>query len=179
MSRADSHRNDLTNAIFQYFHCCPIFELHHSQPGSVFYSDGRFPEGSSKIMDSQDVDSGSLLAVKSLRSKFEQLAVDTSSHVRRSSTNTSDPNASDPSSPRPRRSSGSTVDLFVPQAHVRTSSSSSDLKVSTKRPPPPPPARISRPSLSPHNSRSPSPNICEESEGEEVLRGVSALKNKL
>lgn len=135
-------------------------------------------------MNSSDVDGESLQAVKSLRSKFEQLAVDTSSHVRRSSTNSTNTNGSGPSSPRIRRPSGSQSDFFAPQAHLRTSSSSSDLKVPTKRPPPPPP-RITKPSSSPQPSRSPSPTgsphlkILNEDSEEQVLRGVAALKTKL
>jgi hypothetical protein len=139
-------------------------------------------------MTSQEVDGESLQAVKSLRSKFEQLAVDTPSQtqVRRTSVNSNSVSGSGPSSPRPKLLSGSQVDLFVPQAHIRSSSSSSDLKISAKRPPPPPPPRIAKPSPSPLPSRSPSPVsspqlmiVTENLEEEEVLRGVAALKTKL
>ncbi|KAF5363758.1 hypothetical protein D9756_001104 [Leucocoprinus leucothites] len=139
-------------------------------------------------MNSQDIDGESLQAVKSLRSKFEQLAVDTSSQVRRPSSNPNSTNGSaqllGPASARPRQSSGSQVDVFSPQAHIRTSSSSSDLKVSAKRPPPPPPPRIAKSPASPRPSRSPSPssspqvNIVNEKSEEEVLQGVAALKSK-
>ncbi|KAF5363755.1 hypothetical protein D9756_001101 [Leucocoprinus leucothites] len=87
-------------------------------------------------------------------------------------------------STRPRQSFGSQVDVFSPQAHIRTSSSSSDLKVSAKRPPPPPPPRTAKSPASPRPSRSPSPlsspqvNIVNENSEEEVLQGVAALKLK-
>jgi hypothetical protein len=93
-----------------------------------------------------EVDTEPPPAVKSLRSKFEQLAQVTS------------PNGNHGeylspvgrSSPRPRASS-STLDNSHPEIqHLRSSSSSSDLKVGAKRPPPPPPSRGSKgPSPSP------------------------------
>ncbi|KXN88342.1 hypothetical protein AN958_07487 [Leucoagaricus sp. SymC.cos] len=135
-------------------------------------------------MNSPDVDGESLQAVRNLRSRFEQLAVETSSQLRRPSTNA---NGSGPSSPRPRQVSASKLDISTPKTHLRTSSSSSDLKVFTKRPPPPPPPRIPKPPPSPPHSRSPSPpkspqvKILNEDgeEGEErLVQGVAALKSK-
>lgn len=138
-----------------------------------------------QTMNSQDVDGESLQAVKSLRSKFEQLAVDTSNHVRRPSATSTTTSGSGPSSPRARGHSGSLIDIFAPQAHLRTSSSSSELKASSKRPPPPPPPRIAKPPPSPQSSRSSSPSrspqlrILNEDSEEEILQGVTALKSKL
>ncbi|KAF5371467.1 hypothetical protein D9615_009590 [Tricholomella constricta] len=101
-------------------------------------------------------------AVQSLRSRFEQLAVNLSpkSHHRHSSGNTGDLLAPrTPGSPRPRASSNTQSDEPSGTHHLRSSSSSSDLKVGTKRPPPPPPP--SRPSKgltgSPTPALSPSP----------------------
>jgi hypothetical protein len=108
-------------------------------------------------MDPADIDSGSLPAVKSLRSKFEQLAVDTAHNTPRPSSSTGDLLHVDTPSPRVRRPSGSHLDFSPSQTHLRSSSSSSDLKVGTKRPPPPPPPRIAKPHPSPKSSRSPSP----------------------
>ncbi|KAJ3509069.1 hypothetical protein NLJ89_g5412 [Agrocybe chaxingu] len=101
-------------------------------------------------MGPSEIDSESLQAVKSLKSKFEQLAVQTSPHR---------PGSSDflaPSSPRPRAVSSSVVD--APASHLRTSSSSSDLRVPVKKaPPPPPPPRGSK-TLNPSPIPSPSPS---------------------
>ncbi|XP_006457577.1 hypothetical protein AGABI2DRAFT_123432 [Agaricus bisporus var. bisporus H97] len=110
-----------------------------------------------------DVDGGSIQAVKSLRSKFEQLAVD----VRR------------PTTPSESLNSKS-VDVYATQDRLRTSLSSSGLKVGTKRPPPPPP-RITKPPPSPLPSRTPSP-LLKGLNGSpvecETPQGVAALKSK-
>lgn len=113
-------------------------------------------------MESSDIDSESLPAVKSLRSKFERMASETSNnnHSIRPS-HTSEHLAVRPlSSPRPRATSNSQVDLSPPDSsHLRASSSSSDLKTAaTKRLPPPPPPRGSKlaaPSPTPSASTSP------------------------
>jgi hypothetical protein len=95
-------------------------------------------------------------AVSSLRSRFEQLAVDSTIKLPSNGRLTADP-----PSPRPRAASGSSgVQPDNPRSEtLRTSSSSSDLKGS-KRPPPPPPIRASpnaTPLLRPtHISSSPS-----------------------
>jgi hypothetical protein len=92
-------------------------------------------------MAESDVDSGPRLAVRSLRSKFEQMALDVSpnpqiSHSRSPSGTLM---LSEPGSPRPRAASSS-MHAVPPDAHyLRATSSSSDLKVAGKRPPPPPP----------------------------------------
>jgi len=139
-------------------------------------------------MDPSAIDGEPLQAVKSLRSKFEQFAVTDPS--RRSSTN---PNGVDVPlqlpgavNPRSRQSSGSQVNLSVPQEETGMSSSS-DLKVVIKRlPPPPPPPRTTRPPQSPLPSRSPSPlRSARDDIGnahkreQEVLQGNSDLKLKL
>jgi len=139
-------------------------------------------------MDPSAIDGESLQAVKSLRSKFEQFAVADPS--RRSSANQNGvdvpPQLPGAVNPRSRQSSGSQVNLSVPQAETGTSSSP-DLKVVTKRlAPPPPPPRITRPLQSPLPSRSPSP-LCSARDDlgnthkreQEVLQGKPGLKLKL
>ncbi|KAF9261315.1 DNase I-like protein [Marasmius fiardii PR-910] len=95
-----------------------------------------------------DIESESLLAVKSLRLKFEQLAVDSPRQNK---------SLEPPLSPRPRsQSSGNTALAPTQSPHqpLRNVSSNSDLK-GTKRPPPPPPSsshnrsRTSSPSPTP------------------------------
>jgi hypothetical protein len=73
-------------------------------------------------------------AVKSLRSKFENLALDGMTARPPSVQNHLDPNH-----PRSRAVSGADTAQASDSQHLRSSSSSSDLKVSAKRPPPPPP----------------------------------------
>ena len=118
------------------------------QPGVTEYQDLRRMEGG-------DIDSESLQAVRNLKSKFEKLAMETQA-APRINTNGDTLAATAPSSPRPRATSSS--QLNAPPAegfHLRTSSSSSDLSVSTKRaPPPPPPPRGSK-FLSPSPTHSP------------------------
>ena len=129
-------------------------------------------------MDSSDIDGDSLQAVKSLRSKFEQLAVSDLSLRPLANTNSVDMSPQPPGAvnPRSRQSSGS-------QGYMGTSPSS-DLKVVTKRlPPPPPPPRIAKQPLSPLPSRSPSPLYSVRvdlgnAHKQEVLGGISALKSK-
>lgn len=86
-------------------------------------------------------------AVSSLRSKFEQLAVDTSKSAHRlSSASTQDIALlapPDSGSPRPRASSTSNEQKPSPKL-LRAASSSSDLKVYERRPPPTPPQRNSQ-----------------------------------
>ena len=111
-------------------------------------------------MESTDIDSDSLQAVKNLRSKFEKLAQDASSdHL----------TVTAPSSPRPRSTSNNHFnppypDRPVANGQLRPSSSSSDLRLLAKRaPPPPPPPRALKilnnpsPSHSPSSSPRPAP----------------------
>ena len=103
-------------------------------------------------MESTDIDSDSLQAVKNLRSKFEKLAQDSSSDLS---------TATAPSSPRPRATSNIYLNLPSPVSPVghgqlRSSSSSSDLRPPAKRAPPPPPPRASKILNSPSPSHSPS-----------------------
>ena len=105
-------------------------------------------------MESTDIDSDSLQAVKNLRSKFEKLAQDASSQKIDQLTVTA------PSSPRPRATSNNQLNLPPPDSPVgqlRSSSSSSDLRLPAKRaPPPPPPPRASKILNNPSPSHSPS-----------------------
>ena len=105
-------------------------------------------------MESTDIDSDSLQAVKNLRSKFEKLALDASSPKTDLLTVTA------PSSPRPRVTSNNQLNLPPPDSPVgqlRSSLSSSDLRLPAKRaPPPPPPPRASKILNSPSPSHSPS-----------------------
>lgn len=102
-------------------------------------------------MESTDIDSDSLQAVKNLRSKFEKLA---SSDLLTA--------AAPSSSPRPRATSNNYLNLPSPgspvlHGHLRSSSSSSDLRLPAKRaPPPPPPPRASKILNNPSPSHSPS-----------------------
>ncbi|KAJ7476908.1 Endonuclease/exonuclease/phosphatase [Mycena galericulata] len=84
-------------------------------------------------MEHSDIDTVPLPAVKNLRSKFEQLA------------NT--PGLAPGFTPRPRATSGSQPkgDRIPDSPTLRTSNSSSDLRLSRK-PPPPPPSRTPKPS---------------------------------
>lgn len=104
-----------------------------------------------------DVDSGSLPAVKSLRSRFEQLANETFPTTTKRAPNSRNLLSPDrPGSPRPRAASGSNV--FPPDAHqLRSTSSSSDLKGGARRPPPPPPRGINSGVPSPGQSPTASP----------------------
>ncbi|KAF8075794.1 Endonuclease/exonuclease/phosphatase [Lyophyllum atratum] len=91
---------------------------------------------------SDNIDTERPPAVQSLRSKFEQLAANISpkSHQRHSSGNQGDfLTSSTPVSPRPRATSNTHPNDPSDAKNLRPSSSSSDLKVGTKRPPPPPP----------------------------------------
>jgi hypothetical protein len=97
------------------------------------------------------IDTGPSPAVKNLRSRFEQLALDASQKPNQSTTNSLRQNSSNDllaqgqSSPRQRTTSGtfthSSADSEFPQHHLRTTSSSSDLQFGINRPPPPPPPR--------------------------------------
>ena len=138
-------------------------------------------------MDSYDIDSESLRAVKDLKSKFESLASETSIRVApRVSPSTGDAfTATDLSSAR--SSSNSRLDTLVPDAgHLRTSSSSSDMKVLVKRTPPPPPPRSAK-----VMGRSPSPSpslpspilrpalLLPSKDQIDMPQGVAALRSKL
>jgi hypothetical protein len=102
-------------------------------------------------MESIDIDSDSLQAVKNLRSKFEKLALDASSQKTDLLTAT----GTAPSSPRPRTTSNNPP--HSPVGQLRSSASSSDLRPPAKRvPPPPPPPRASKVLNNPSPSRSPS-----------------------
>lgn len=127
-------------------------------------------------MDSQsEIDSGSLAAVKNLRSKFEQLAQNdiSSPALKVRPVSSIGLLSAEPASPRPRAASNSYNDVSASEVHpLRPSSSSSDLKresitpdlkAAIKRPPPPPPpARGSKPapssSASPFNRPVPIPH---------------------
>ncbi|KAK0490255.1 Endonuclease/exonuclease/phosphatase [Armillaria novae-zelandiae] len=83
-------------------------------------------------------------AVKNLRSKFEQLAVETSTaqnSIKRPPSSNGNGSLLEPVSPRQRTSSGGSYSHDGPDEtrQLRASSSSSDLR---KRPPPPPPSRV-------------------------------------
>ena len=89
-------------------------------------------------------------AVSSLRSRFEQLAVDSLSRTQFGLLSV------EPLSPRPRAISG-TQETRPQHGHLRSASSSSDLNTGAKRPPPPPPPP--RGSIKPgFSSASPSPS---------------------
>ncbi|PPQ83593.1 hypothetical protein CVT25_006343 [Psilocybe cyanescens] len=107
-------------------------------------------------MEPSDIDSESLQAVKSLKSKFEKLALETNNTNYRQSELLA---VSTPPSPRPRAASGSHTNTPAEAISLRGSSSSSDLRAPTKRvPPPPPPSRNSKlniPTASPSTSISP------------------------
>ncbi|KAF4602682.1 hypothetical protein EYR40_005898 [Pleurotus pulmonarius] len=114
-------------------------------------------------MNVPEVEAESLLPVKNLRSKFEQLAVQAGGNDKRHSIANGellDPGRA--GSPRPRAASGGEAKGRPDVHHLRSSSSSSDLRpegsptTSTKRPPPPPPPRGSK-GLSPSPSPRPSP----------------------
>lgn len=97
-------------------------------------------------------------AVSSLRSKFEHLAVVTPPSLARTHLGLS----SDPTGPRPRAVSGS-QETRPQYGHLRSASSSSDLRTDSKRPPPPPPraskpVRPSSPALPPLLRPVPIPN---------------------
>ena len=103
-------------------------------------------------MESTDIDSDSLQAVKNLRSKFEKLSQDASFQK-------TDLLTTAPSSPRPRATSSNQLNLPSPDSPVgqlRSSSSSSDLRLAAKRIPPPPPPRPSKVLNNPSPSHSPS-----------------------
>ena len=108
---------------------------------------------------SEGVETVAQPAVNTLRSRFEQLALDTSSPSSSPSPNrpindTRDLLTAETPSPRARASSNpkEPSSPFDPSRHVRNSSSSSDLKAAGKRPPPPPPSRATKPSASPSAS---------------------------
>lgn len=84
-------------------------------------------------------------AVRSLRSKFEHLAVAISPSPPRTYLGLLSPEPTSP--PRPRAVSGS-QETRPQYGHLRSASSSSDLRTGSKRPPPPPPrgAKPIRPS---------------------------------
>jgi len=118
------------------------------------------------------MDSSDKQAVRSLRSRFERLAAETSIHVGhspRSSIGNGKPLRPAGDSPSPRRTSSNSqlnsavLDTGTDTGHLRTSSSSSDLKVLVKRaPPPPPPLRSAKagvPVSVPSPSSSPAPSI--------------------
>jgi hypothetical protein len=105
-------------------------------------------------MESLDIDSDSLQAVKNLRSKFEKLALETSSQQQ-----TDLLIVTAPSSPRPRAASNTQLTLPLSNGsggQLRSSSSSSDLRLLARRAPPPPPPRASKLLNNPSPSRSPS-----------------------
>ena len=127
--------------------------LSHLTPGIIY------KHTNCRGMESTDIDSDSLQAVKNLRSKFEKLAQDASSDLL---------TVTAPSSPRIRTTSNN--QLYLPSPHspaghgqLRSSSSSSDLRLAKRVPPPPPPPRAPKilnnlsPSHSPISSPLPHP----------------------
>lgn len=118
------------------------------------------------------IDTGPPPAVKSLRSRFEQLALETSNKPSPSSTFSQRQNNGNDlltpagqSSPRQRSTSATFTSLPTdpgPQSHhhLRNVSSSSDLQSGINRPPPPPPPSrtLKGSSSSPIPSPSPSPS---------------------
>lgn len=114
-------------------------------------------------------------AVKSLRSKFEQLAIDIS-HGR-----PSDSRYLSPSSSRPRAASGTFNEQESSVQQLRSSSSSSDLQAKLKRPPPPIPARPSRatsPSPLLRPVPTPSTQLIDLDDSPTVSPSVAALRNQ-
>lgn len=83
-------------------------------------------------------------AVSSLRSKFEQLAVNSSTTSLNRLSGSYDLLSPDSGSPRPRSMSISTERPPSSPRSLRPAASSSDLNVGGKRPPPPPPPRSSK-----------------------------------
>ncbi len=139
-------------------------------------------------MESYDIDSESLQAVKDLKFKFERLVSETSIRVAsRGSPSTGDALA-DTDLSSARSSSNPQLDTLVPDAgHLRTSSSSSDLKVLVKRaPPPPPPPRSAKIT---GRSPSPSPSLASpilrpvplppSKDQADMPQSVAALRSKL
>ncbi|KAF8164701.1 Endonuclease/exonuclease/phosphatase [Crassisporium funariophilum] len=111
--------------------------------------------------NSPEIETDSLQAVKSLRSKFEKLAL---AQPNSNSLPLPTPQRAElltvtaPSSPRPRANSNAALDApFTDGVHLRSSSSSSDLRVPARRAPPPPPPRVSK-LLSPSPTPSPAPS---------------------
>jgi hypothetical protein len=103
-----------------------------------------------------DINLESLQAVKNLKSRFEQLALDASSNRVGNGINQDDFLLAPTTSPRPRASSNTYLNPNNTESthQLRPSSSSSDLTVPLKRPPPPPP-----PPRGSKTIRSPSPSI--------------------
>ncbi|KAH9483207.1 putative inositol polyphosphate 5-phosphatase C9G1.10c [Psilocybe cubensis] len=107
-------------------------------------------------MESSDIDSESLQAVSSLKSKFEKLALDTTSSTYKQGELLA---VSTPPSPRPRAASGSHTNTPAEAISLRSSSSSSDLRSPLKRPPPPPPPSRNSKLNVPTTTASPSTSI--------------------
>ena len=103
-----------------------------------------------------DINLESLQAVKDLKSRFEQLALDASSNRVGNGANQDDFLLAPATSPRPRASSNTYVNSNNTELthQLRPSSSSSDLTIPLKRPPPPPP-----PPRGSKTIRSPSPSV--------------------
>ncbi|KAF8890414.1 hypothetical protein BD779DRAFT_1643882 [Infundibulicybe gibba] len=149
-------------------------------------------------MDKPDIDSGSLPAVRNLRSRFEQLGQDQSPSISlRPGPHYGELTIPEPSSPRPRASSSTHANSSAQDIHhLRSTSSSSDLQAAIKRPPPPPPpsSRGSRvPSASspappspllrpvptpPSHSPKPSQEPSWSDTGADESGGVAVLRNK-
>jgi hypothetical protein len=102
-------------------------------------------------VDPSEVDSQSLPAVSSLRSKFEQISRDLSPLARPRPLSNYDHDRLSPEPSRHRQRTGSLSKSQPREDHqLRTASSSSDLKVALMRPPPPPPPnRATKPPTSP------------------------------
>jgi hypothetical protein len=135
-----------------------------------------------------DIDSGSLPAVKNLRSKFERLASGTSPST--DVAPTGNERLLVTTSPRRRSSNPQLNDGPVSDAgHIRTSSSSSDFQTLARRAPPPPPQRspkptgpspkLSSPVSSPGPRSLPMPSPRPELMDLDTLPKVSALRSKL
>ncbi|KAF5374335.1 hypothetical protein D9758_004673 [Tetrapyrgos nigripes] len=149
-------------------------------------------------MDQNDIESTHIDAVKNLRSRFEQLAhhdssppsaspiashrLSTMSTLSTLSTmsalsSTSSLQVPSPTTPTRVRTLSKGSDDNPPSSatnsrHLRTASSSSDIKVSARRPPPPPPPHAQS------SSRSPSPSPSQTSpRGSPLLRPVSSTSS--
>ncbi|EMD31787.1 hypothetical protein CERSUDRAFT_127167 [Gelatoporia subvermispora B] len=138
---------------------------------------------------SPDVESTPPPAVSSLRSRFEKLAADETSHSIGRQPSNHDLLSPD-SNPRPRALSGGFDSRPESEVHtLRAASSSSDLKAAAKRPPPPPPPlRPSRaaspapPSVSPLLQAVPEihppPPVPDSTPGEQVQMKLNLLSRK-
>ena len=110
-------------------------------------------------MPENDGDDGQHLAVSTLRSRFERLASEGSvPQSPRACTPTEEVKKLEISRARTGSFNEGPSDAGHSSLHLRTSSSSSDLKVPRRPPPPPPPSRSPKPVLSSTEAFTLSPN---------------------